>query len=116
MPEKEVTVRLPDSSYQRLQNVAQAAGWTLEDVILQSIRSGMPPSLKKVPEKFHAELLSLNKLDDQALWEVGHGDREYEEETGEAKQADLGLLRRAYAYALLKWRGHPLPDPHEFLL
>ncbi len=115
MSEHEVTIRLSDLQYQPLMDVAEASGWTLEEVMLQSIRTGMPPSLRKVPEKFHAGLLALNKMDHQALWEVGHGDLTFEEGE-EAKRADLGLLRRAYAYALLRWRGHPLPDPHEFLL
>jgi hypothetical protein len=115
MSETAVTIQIPDSVYQRLNEVAEASGWTLEAVILQSVRAGMPPLLKKVPDKFHAELLALNKMDDQALWEIGHGDRSFDD-SGEARQADLGTLRRAYAYALLRWRGHPLPDPHEFLL
>jgi hypothetical protein len=110
MTERQVTLQLPDSLYQRLQDVAQASGWTLETVVLQTIRSGMPPSLIKVPEKYHAQLLLLNKLDDQALWAAG------QDKSDEADDAGLGLLRRAYAYALLKWRGHPLPDPSEFLL
>jgi hypothetical protein len=110
MSERDVTIQLPDSIYQRLKDVAQASGWTLETVILQTIRSGMPPSLIKVPEKYHPQLLVLNKLDDQSLWAAGQNASDDAEDPG------LGLLRRAYAYALLKWRGHPLPDPGEFLL
>jgi hypothetical protein len=71
--------------------------------------------LIKVPDKFHTELLALNKMDDQSLWEAGQGEWDFPE-ASEVEQAGLGLLRRAYAYALLKWRGHPLPDPNEFLL
>ena len=108
--EHEVTIQLPDSLYQRLHNVAVASGWKLEEVVIQTIRSGMPPSLIKVPEKYHNELLALNKLDDQMLWDA------CQKKSDEADHAGLGLLRRAYAYALLKWRGHPLPDPSEFLL
>jgi hypothetical protein len=115
MSEHAVTIQLPDSLYQRLNDVAEASGWPIEEVILQSVRSGMPPSLIKVPDKFHAELLAHNKMDDQSLWEAGQGEWDFAE-ASEVEQAGLGLLRRAYAYALLKWRGHPLPDPNEFLL
>ena len=115
MSDKKVTIRLPDSLYQRLNDVAQASGWPLEEVVLQSVRSGMPPSLTKVPDKFHSQLLALNKLDDQSLWEAGQGEWEDAGVSG-AEKANLELLRRAYAYALLKWRGHPLPDPNDFLL
>lgn len=110
MFEHDVTIQLPDSVYQRLEEVAKASGWTLKEVILRTIRTGMPPSLIKVPEKYHEELLTLNRLDDQSLWEAGQN------RSGEGDDAGMGLLRRAYAYALLKWRGHPLPDPSEFLL
>jgi hypothetical protein len=115
MSERKVTIQLPDSLYQRLNDVAQASGWKLEEVVIQSVRSGMPPSLTKVPGKYHAQLLALNKLDDQALWEAGQGEWHDSEATA-AENADLELLHRAYAFALLKWRGHPLPDPNDFLL
>jgi hypothetical protein len=115
MSEKAVTIRLPDSVHERLSDVAEASGWTLEEVILQSIRTGMPPSLQKIPDKYHQSLLALNVLDDQTLWDVGQGEQ-VDAAPGEVGSPDQELLRRAYAYALLKWRGHPLPDPNEFLL
>ena len=110
MSEHSVTIRLSDSTYERLQEVAEASDWSVEEVVLRTIKAGMPPSLIKVPEKYHGELLKLNKLDDQDLWEAG------QDQPGAEDDAGIGLLRRAYAYALLKWRGHPLPDPSEFLL
>jgi hypothetical protein len=116
MSDKEVTVRLPVSLYERLQAVAEASGRSLPNVLLQSVKNGMPPSLQKVPDKFHGRLLSLNKLDDQSLWRVVQGNGDDEDQSEEAQRMDLTTLRRAYAAALLKWRGHPIPDPTEFLL
>lgn len=115
MSEKAVTIQIPNSIYISLDEVAGASGWTLEEVVLQCIRSGMPPLLSKVPDNFHAELLALNKLDDRALLEVVEGGKSFED-SAEAKKADLATMRRAYAYGLLRWRGHPLPEPGELLL
>ena len=113
-----VTVELPLSVYERLAEVAEASGLKLEEVVLQSVKGGMPPSLGKVPVDFHGELLGLNKLDDQQLWEVVQGKRPKgsKGESAAAQKADLPTLRKAYAFALLKWRGHPMPDPQDFLV
>lgn len=115
MSEKAVTIQIPDSIYAALNEVAGASGWTLQEVMLQCIRSGMPPLLNKVPENFHAELLALNKMNDRALLEVVEGGKAFED-SAEAKKADLATMRRAYAYSLLRWRGHPLPEPGDLLL
>jgi hypothetical protein len=116
MSEREVTIQLPVSLCERLEKVAEASGWSFEEVVVQTIRSGMPPSLIKVPEKFHPGLLALNKMDDQELWDAGQGEWLEADTSHEAEKAGLATLRRAYAFALLKWRGHPVPDPSEFLL
>jgi hypothetical protein len=115
MADKAVTIQLPDSIYVALHEVAGASGWSLEEVVLQCIRSGMPPLLSKIPDNFHAELLALNKLDDRALLKVVEGGKEFND-SAEARKADLATMRRVYAYALLRWRGHPLPEPGELLL
>jgi hypothetical protein len=108
-----ISLTLSQSTYDRLTTVAEAAGWSLEDVLLQTIKNGMPPSLQKVPEEFHAELLALHKLQDPELWPVVEGK---DESPAGKRNAGFETLRRAYAYALLKWRGHPVPDPVEILL
>lgn len=118
MKDHPVQVVLPHGVYERLAEVAEASGLTLEVVVLQSIKGGMPPSLGKVPADFHGELLALNKLDDKQLWEVVQGKRPKgsKAESAAALKADLPTLRKAYAFAVLKWRGHPMPDPQDFLV
>jgi hypothetical protein len=113
--EKSVSLSLPLSLYQRLEAVARASARPFEEVLLQTIRNGMPPALHKVPEKFHDLLLPLNRLDDQELWQAAQGELPVEEMSDEAQKVDFTTLRRAYALALLKWRGHPIPDPTDFL-
>jgi hypothetical protein len=75
----------------------------------------------------------MSRLSDETLWQIAHRDLDddkaalYESlldqnrrgELCEADQArldtlreeaDLLMLRRSYAYALLKWRGHRIPS------
>jgi hypothetical protein len=115
MTEKSVTVRLPVSIFERLAGVAEASGRPFDEVLLQTIRNGMPPSLQKVPDKYHRQLLDFNKLDDQKLWDAIQQAPTAAQSESDAAQFDLSTLRRAYALALLKWRGHPIPDPTELL-
>lgn len=117
MNEVTVEVNLPESVYAELRQVADASAWTLADVLLRTIRSGMPPVLNKVPEAFHEQLLALNELDDQALWDVVVGNAPpVEELDSQQRKADFPTLRRSYAFALLKWRGHPVPLPYEIFM
>lgn len=117
MSTKEIAIELPETLYNELQDVATAAGLPLEKVIVQTIRSGMPPSLSKVPAAFHQELLALNKLNDRDLIRVVEGDLPPAQRDDEQRRkADFQSLRRIYALSLLKWRGHPIPSPYETLV
>lgn len=82
-----------------------------------------------MPEEFQAALAALDRLEDEALWRLARGRRSgdemcrYEvllEQTQERElsalerqelahlryEADLFVLRKAQAAALLRWRGH----------
>lgn len=117
MKEVTVEVTLPESTYEELQQVADASSWTLAEVVRRTIRSGMPPVLEKVPDAFHPKLLALNAMDDQELWQIVVGESPLEEPLDSQQQkADFPTLRRSYAFALLKWRGHPVPLPYEIFM
>lgn len=117
MSTKKIAIELPENLYSELQDVATAAGLPLEKVILQTIRTGMPPSLSKVPVAFHQELLALNKFSDRDLIRVVEGDLPLEKRDDEQRRkADFRSLRRIYALSLLKWRGHPISSPYESLV
>lgn len=112
----DLSLTLPVDMYDALYNVARASGWALEDVVLRTLRNGMPPSLKKVPEQLHGVLLALNEENDQALWDILSGRINPPEPPAvELNEEDFYAIWRAYAFALLKWRGHPIPEPHEFI-
>ena len=115
MKKKSVQVEVPLSIHELLQDIAQSSGWSFEEVLLQTIKSGLPPSLGKVPEDFHEGLLLLNSLGDRDLLRVVEGELLGNLPKG-PKSADFKLLRQTYALRLLKWRGHPIPSPYEALV
>lgn len=106
---KKVTLELSTTDYNLLKQIADACKWPLEEVVVQCIKSGMPPSLSKVPAAFHEDLLSLNGLSDKALMSVVDGKLPPPDMKGQIyKKADFVSLRRTYALSLLRWRGHPI--------
>jgi hypothetical protein len=131
-------LRLPLSGqvYRRLQEVADAAQQSMEQVALHSLQMGLPPSLEYVPARFRVDLQALHRLSDEVLWQVARTDlpedkaalyetlldqnqctalSPAEQETLEnlREEADALMLRRTYAYALLKWRGQQIPTMSE---
>lgn len=112
----ELSLTLPSDMYDALYKVAVASGWPFEDVVLRTLKNGMPPSLKKVPEHLHGVLLALNEEDDQSLWDILSGRIDPPAPPAlDLNEEDFFAMWRAYAFTLLKWRGHPIPEPHEFL-
>ncbi len=96
----------------------------------------MPPSVNDLPAEYTQECLALERLSDSRLWQVTKGtlstthqrrysnllrknqagtlsEREREQLRRLGDEARRLTLRRAYAYALLRWRGHPIPTPIE---
>ena len=111
MSTKKITIELSDGDYAYLAEVADACSWSVEEVAMQCIRNGMPPTLSKVPDEFHGELLGLNKLGDRDLMRIVDGDWPApKNESDLHKRADFTSLRRTYALSLLRWRGHPIND------
>ncbi|MBL1176774.1 hypothetical protein [Pantanalinema sp. GBBB05] len=129
-----VTLQLPDPIYQRLVNTAIATGRSLEEVMLHALKVGSPPDWENAPDEFKADLAALDRLEDEALWKVATGHKTEEDmarhfellernkehtltsaeqvELAELRsQADLFMLRKAHAAALLRWRGHRVPHP-----
>ncbi|MBX3058712.1 MAG: hypothetical protein KF770_19775 [Anaerolineae bacterium] len=109
MKTHKVTIELSETDYNLLKEMADASKWPLQEVIMQCIQAGMPPSLSKVPEAFHADLIVLNSMNDKELMQVADGRwPEPANQTELHRKADFASLRRTYALSLLKWRGHPI--------
>lgn len=132
MTAQTVNIQLPENLYRRLEKTAQATRRSLADVIVHAVRVGSPPTWEEAPAEFQADLASLDRLEDEALWQIARGRMtpdemvRYEEllqknanerispaEKVELVQlrteADRFMLRKAYAAAILRWRGHQIP-------
>lgn len=111
---KKVTIEISTSEYEQLIEVAEASSMTLQKVVAQCVRCGMPPTLNFVPDEFHDDLLVLNKMNDKSLLQIVEGTLPVNEKLDAFhKKADFPALRRTYALSLLRWRGHPIPVPYE---
>jgi len=62
-----VTLQIPEALYQRLAIASGATQQSLEDVILQALQIGSPPTWKDVPEEFQTDLASLDRLGNGTL-------------------------------------------------
>ena len=124
-----VVLQIPEALYQRLAIAAGATQRSLEDVILQALQIGSPPTWKDVPENFQTDLASLDRLDDNSLWQIANSkktplemerydfllskqqeikltDSEKLELVQLRTDSDRFMLRKSQAAAILKWRGH----------
>lgn len=132
MTTQDVMVPLPENLYLRLQQVAQATQQSLTDVLLHAVEVGSPPNWEEAPAEFQADLASLERLNDEALWQIARSrhteadmvrfqelldknaadtltEAERQELTRLRTEADRFMLRKGHAAALLRWRGHKLP-------
>ena len=126
-----VTLQLPETLYRRLSETARVTRRSFEEIALRALEAGSPPGWEDVPAEFQADLAALDRLDDQTLWRITHGQRpaadmaRHEElldknqaeglaETERLEldhlraEADRFVLRKAHAAALLRWRGHSM--------
>jgi len=133
MSEPTLAIQMPQPLYQRLQRLAAITQRPLESLVLQALETNIPPLLEEMPEPIRKDLAALEQLDDEALQHVAHGvwspeqrarytellEKERaatitpsEKATFEElyREANCHMLRKAYANALLKWRGHQLPS------
>ena len=116
MKKKSLTLDIPEKLLKQLETIAKASKSTIDEVALQTLRNGMPPTLREVPGKFHNDLLSLNALGDLELWDIIAEPRARAKKKENASEIEhFSSMRRAYAFGLLKWRGHPIPTPAEMM-
>ncbi|EAW39005.1 hypothetical protein [Lyngbya sp. PCC 8106] len=126
-----VTLQIPEPLYQRLVNTARATGQSIEQVMLHALQVGSPPTYEDVPAEFQTELAALDQLDNNTLLQIANNrkttaemerynillernqsnsltDTEQLELIKLRQEADLFMLRKAQASALLRWRGYNL--------
>ena len=132
MTTQEITLSLPENLYLRLQRMAQATQQPFTDILLRAVEVGSPPSWEDAPAEFQTDLASLDRLNDEALWQIARSrrtdadmalyqtlldknandtitDSEHAELAQLRNEADHFMLRKAHAATLLRWRGHKIP-------
>jgi len=130
----ECTLHLPEALYRRLANNARATQRSLEEVLLHAVRVGSPPAWEDVPPEYQSDLAQMDRLSDDELWQNVRAQQSalevtpYDEllERNQAgpltdaermklhdlrSAAERLMLRKAHAAALLRWRGHAVPQP-----
>lgn len=126
-----VTLTLPDSFIEPLLRTAEAVNQPVEEVLLTALQASLPP-LDGLSDDFIDDLTALERLDDQSLWRVmgehvspdaqqelttllqnqqagSLNAEEVERLASLQRQADLLMLRKARAAALLRFRGRRIP-------
>lgn len=128
-----LTLDLPDDVCQYLREVANLTRQSMEDLVEQSVKGNLLPRIADAPVEMQAELLEMQQLSERELRQIADSqvpatqrvrhqtllEKNAEgtispEERSELdklrRSADQLMLRKAYAWALLRWRGYPTPS------
>ena len=139
MTTQQVTIELPELILQRLTQLAEATHQSVETLISQSVLSNLPPSTDIAPPELQQEFLAMQTLSVETLKPIAHSqvdsiqfDRHTEllkkneagsltasekhELTSLRQAAEQLMLRKAYAWSLLRWRGQRIPSLSELRL
>lgn len=126
-----ITLELPETIYLPVQRMAEATRRPMTEVLVGALKASLPP-LEGLSSLLFAELIKLEQLDDDRLWQVmlsqvplaqqrklerllkknksgKLNDSERAELATLQNDADRVMLRKARAAVLLRFRGHRLP-------
>lgn len=133
MTTRTITLTLPEDLYARLEAQAQQTARPVDDVVAQTLARGLiAASDPELAPAVQAELAAMEQLADAVLWNIAGSTASSDtialydlltqrQQAGtlsnEGQQwlervraeADLLMLRKAHAYALLMQRGHRIP-------
>ena len=132
MSQPVLNLELPKDVYDHVCRAAKGMKQPLEKALVNIVKAATP-SLEKVPLEYRAELEAMEDLGDEELWNVAESalvptkqrrlkmllDKNRREELTEREcqalvrlrvAADRLMLRRSYAYLLLKYRGNRVPN------
>ena len=140
MATQKVTVELPQAIFQQLARIARATQQPLETLVAQSIVSNLPPTPDNAPVEIQEELLKMQIWDLEELLAIANSQITSEqqkrhtelleknstvEELNKSERQELSdlrtkadrlMLQKAYAWSVLRWRGHKIPNLNEMPL
>ncbi len=134
-----LTIELPEPIARQLQAMAALTEQTLEELVAQSITGNLPPEVDTMPGEMQPELLAMQKLSINELLEIANSQvssdaqnqhldllekgqnstltpAERQTLTNLRQAADQLMLRKAYAWKVLRWRGRRVPTLQELPL
>ena len=132
MAVQRLTIELPESVFQLLTDLATLTDQSPEQLAAQSITGNLPPSFENAPADMHEELLAMQICDINELRQIAGSqmsaqqqqrlsellERNQEDSIQPSEQqelkalrlaADRLMLRKAYAWSVLRWHGQPVP-------
>lgn len=134
-----MTLQLPEPIYRYLQQIAAATQRPVEQLAAQSILGNLPPSVAALPIEMQHELLVLQAAPTKKLKQITLSQMPLAQQARHlalleknsagtilpTEQEELAVLRlaadrlmvqKAYAWAVLRWRGQPVPELDELPL
>ncbi len=134
-----LTIQLSDVVYQYLQKVSTFTKQPLEALVQQSVEGNLPPRITNTPFELQQELLAMQTDSVQELQKIANSQctlfdtnrhlelleknsagaitpAEQIELAALRQQADRLMVRKAYAWALLRWHGQPIPKLEDIAL
>lgn len=139
MTTHQLTIELPEPVFRLLTQMAELTQQSPEILAAQSVVGNLPPSVDNTPAEMQTELLTMQQLAVDQLLEVADSQIPFQQqerhlalleknsnasitpvERGELADlrlsADRLMIRKAYAWTILRWRGHPVPTLNELPL
>lgn len=139
MATQRLIIELPEPVFQLLARVAELTHESPEQLAAQSIAGNLPPSVENAPPEMQSELLAMQRFPVDELLNIAYSQvpshqqerhlvlleknqatsltpEEREELSHLRLAADRLMVRKAYAWAILRWRGHSVPALNELPL
>ena len=108
-----LSIQVPQPLLDRLHRLAAAAHRPVEELVVETLSDSVPTPPPGLPPDLLRELEDLEVLSDETLWETARATLATHDVPATYSPGDAGdrlMLRRAYALALLKWRGHSVDE------
>ncbi len=136
MSVQRLTLELPEPIFRLLTDMAELTQQSPEELAVQSITGNLPPAVENAPPDMQPELLAMRNLGADELLEIAHSQvpppqqerhlalleknraasiapEERQELSDLRLAADRLMIRKAHAWTVLRWRGHPTPALNE---
>ena len=132
MATQAITIDLPEAIVQQLIRLSEITRQPIESLVAQSVVSNLPPMMEMVAPEMQRELLNLQTLSIDDLLTIANSQidpamhQQHVELLSKNQQGTLTaleretlmeyqdlcdrlMLRKAYAWSVLRWCGHPTP-------